>query len=175
MSTATVYRDGKAIRTTTLTATQAEQFTLLAEAVRAAQSMLTVNAAAKGSTHKSGVEHGESHGADIYAALLRIDDLLGKDPRAVYSHLDRNSTGEVLRNPDGTPRHGLMPVSNNTPVPQPAYAPLRAIYPSGVYTDLAQSLGMLPTDLLAFSHSELTDPALAAAVPTIRAWVRWRA
>jgi len=173
MPTAIVYRDGKAISTTTLTATQGQQFTLLAAAAGAAQAMLTVNAAAKGSAHKSGIENGESHGADIYAALAKIDELLGKDPRAIYSHLDQNTTGAVLRNPDGTTRRGLMPASKNTPIPLPTHAALREIQPD--YTALAETLGMIPVDRLKFDRAELTDAApIGSGVPVLRASVRWR-
>ncbi|MBU1223093.1 MAG: hypothetical protein KKA22_12950 [Gammaproteobacteria bacterium] len=187
MSTATVYRDGKPIRTTTLTADQAANFVILANAVRDAQNVMRNKPemdadgdALKGVTHDANVPYSESHPDDIYGVLPRLAELLGKHARAVYPHLDEAVNGEVLRNADGTPKHGLLLVHKNTPVPVP-------YHPAAAMASQATTLGMLPTDGLKFDYSELTDTGPAAvtesggakvggfAMPVIRAHVRWRA
>lgn len=187
MPTATVYRDGKPIRTTTLTADQAAKFLILANAVREAQSTMRNKPemdangdALKGVTHDAGVTYSESAPDDIYSVLPRLAELLGKNPRAVYSHLDEAINGEVLRNTDGTPAHGLKLAHKNTSIPAP-------FHPAADLVSSAVGLGMLPTDGLKFDYTELTDTGPAAVtesggakvggsgVPVIRAAVRWRA
>lgn len=176
MPTATVYRDGKAARTTTLSADQAANFVILAAAVRDAQNVMRnkpeKNAngdALKTGTTDTGVSYSESQPDDIYSVLPRLAELLGKHARAVYPHLDEAVNGEVLRNPDGTPKHGLMLTHKNTPIPAP-------YHPAAALAGQATALGMLPLDGLKFDLTELTDPAPAGfGVPQVRAWVRWRA
>lgn len=186
MPTATVYRNGLAIRTTTLTAADAEKFVILAAAVRDAQNVMRNNPemdasgdALKTGTSDANVPYSESHPDDIYSVLPRLAELLGKHARAVYSHLDEAVNGEVLRNPDGTPQHGLKLTHKNTPVPAP-------FHPAAALASQASTLGMIPLDGLAFDRTELTDSAPAAVtesggakvggsgVPVIRAYVRWR-
>lgn len=185
MPTATVYRDGKPIRITPLVAADAEKFVSLASAVRDAQNVMRNNPelvylgnTLKGVVRDADAPYSERHPDDIYAVLPRLAELLGKHTRAVYSHLDERVNGEVLRNADGTPRHGLMLVSKNTPVPEP-------FHPAAALS--ATALGMIPLDGLAFDRTELTDTGPAAvtesggakvggsSVPVIRASVRWRA
>lgn len=187
MPTATVYRDGKPIRTTTLTADQAANFVILANAVRDAQNVMRNKPepdangdALKGVTHDANVPYSESAPDDIYSVLPRLAELLGKHARAVYSHLDEAVNGEVLRNTDGTPQYGVKLAHKNTPVPAPFH---RAAELAGQVS----ALGMIPLDGLAFSHTELTDTGPAAvtesggaivggvSVPMIRTAVRWRA
>lgn len=176
MPIATVYRDGKPIRTTTLTAAQGEDFVILANAVRDAQNVmrnrpeLDANGhTLKGVAYDAGVSHSESFPDDVYAVLPRLAELLGTHARAVYSHLDEAVSGEVIRNADGTPAYGLKLANKNTPVPAPFHR-AAALWSS------ATTLGMLPTDGLRFDHVELIDPAPpGSGVPQVRAWVRWRA
>lgn len=176
MPTATVYRDGKAVRTTTLSADQALDFVILAAAVRDAQNVMRNNPemdadgkALKTCITDTGVSYSESQPDDIYSVLPRLAELLGKHARAVYSHLDEAVNGEVLRNTDGTPKHGLMLTHKNTPVPAPYHV-------AAALAGQATALGMLPTDGLKFDLAELTDPAPAdSGVSQVRAYVRWRA
>lgn len=176
MPTATVYRDGKPIRTTTLTAGQARDFKILADGVRDAQSILRFKPemdadgrSIKTGTTEAGVPYSERQPDDIYAALPRIAELLGKHPRAVYPHLDENVTGEYLRDPDGTISRGRMLVNKNTPIPEP-------FHPAAALASQATTLGMLPADGLRFDYAELTDsPPAGSGIPQFRAAVRWRA
>lgn len=187
MPTATVYRAGKVIRTASLTADQGKQFALLAAAVTDAQNIMRskpeLNAdgrALKGGTVRANVANSDSYPDDIYSVLPRLAELLGKHARAVYSHLDEAINGEVLRNADGTPQHGLKLVHKNTPTPAP-------YHPAAALAGSASALGMIPTDGLAFDRAELTDTGPAAvtesggasvggsSAPQILAAVRWRA
>lgn len=169
MPTATVYRDGKPIRTTTLSAADAEKFVILASAVRDAQSIMRGNPelsandhTLKGATSASGTPYSESHPDDIYAVLPRLAELLGTHARAEYAHLDQAVNGEVLRNSDGTPVHGLPLAHKNTLVPAP-------FHPAAGLP--ATTLGMLPTDGKKFDYAELVNEGSI----TPRAYVRWRA
>ncbi|MCA1977633.1 MAG: hypothetical protein LDL19_00195 [Thiobacillus sp.] len=184
MPTATVYRDGKAIRTTSLSADQARDFVILADAVRAAQSVMrnkTENSATggiDGVSHRAGIAYSERRPDDIYAVLPRLAELLGTHARAVYSHLDEAINGEVIRNADGTPEYGLKLARKNTPIPAP-------FHPAAALASQASALGMIPLDGLAFDRTELTDPPPAPVVttggavvgngnvPQLRAYVRW--
>lgn len=194
MPTAIVYRDGKAIRTTTLTADQSASFVILAAAVRDAQNVmrnnpeLAADGTLKGVSHDAGISHSESQPDDVYAILPRLAELLGKHARAIYPHLDQAVNGEVLRNADGTPAYGLKLAHKNTPIPAP-------FHQAAALASQATTLGMLPTDGLKFDYTELTDtgappvqvstmtrldgttaPVMAGgSVPMIRAYVRWRA
>lgn len=175
MPTAIVFRDGKAIRTTTLTAAQAADFVILADAVRQAQSVLrnkpelaADGRTLKGATNNSGVPFSERHPSDIYSVLPRIAELLGTHARATWPHLDQAVNGEVQRNPDGSPVRGLPPVHKNVNVPPP-------FHPAAALAGQAQMLGMTPLDGLAFDYAALADPAPPdAGAPQVRAWVRWR-
>ena len=180
MTTATIYRNGKAIASATLNATQGDQYAILAEAVRRAQTALKANPTTPGTTYKAGdgtppVGGDEFHGASIYNALLRIDDLVGgHDPREVYPYLNDVVAGETVVNPDGTATSRIK--SKNTPIVAPTHAALRAIQSSGDYTALAVTLGMVPSDKLKFDKAELTDPAPAGdSALQVRASVRWLA
>ncbi|MCL4316157.1 MAG: hypothetical protein M1527_04785 [Gammaproteobacteria bacterium] len=184
MPTATIYRDGRAIRTTTLTADDAEKFVILAAAVRDAQNIMRNKPemdangdALKTGTTDTGV-YSESQPDDIYAVLLRLPDLLGKHARAVYPHINEAVNGDVLRNPDGSPVHGLLLAHKNTPVPAPYHV-------AAALAGQASTLGMIPLDGLAFEKTELTIPAVPAitesggakvgGVPErLLASVRWR-
>lgn len=195
-TTSVVYRDGKAIRTTVLSATDADKFVILAAAVRDAQNVMRnkpeKNAngdALKGVTHDANVPYSESAPDDIYSVLPRLAELLGKHPRAVYSHLDEAVNGEVIRNADGTPAYGLKLAHKNTPVPAP-------FHPAAALASSASALGMIPLDGLAFDRTELIVDGVAAAptgitqvngvavaatgamvggsIPTVRAFVRFR-
>lgn len=184
MPTATVYRNGKPVRTTILTSADAEKFVILAQAVRDAQHVMRARPelvylgnTLKGVSRDADVPYSERHPDDIYAVLPRLAELLGKHPRAIYSHLDERVNGEVLRNADGTPEYGLKLAHKNTPIPEP-------FHPAAALS--ATALGMIPLDGLAFDRTELTDPGPAAvtesggakvggsSVPVIRASVRWR-
>ncbi|MGA9164862.1 MAG: hypothetical protein WBZ31_10430 [Thiobacillus sp.] len=178
MTTATIYRNGKAIASATLSATDAATYAILADAVRRAQAALKANPTTPGTTYKAGdgfppVGADEFHGASIYNALLRIDDLVGgHDPREVYPYLNDVVAGETLVNPDGSSTSRLK--SKNTPIVAPTHAALRAIQSSGDYTALAVTLGMIPSDKLKFDGAVLTDPAAPGdGALQVRASVRW--
>lgn len=143
MPTATVYRDGKAIRTTTLTADQARDFTILAQGVRDAQ-----NARAASGDDTT-----------IYACLPKIAETLGQHVRAVYPHLDEAVNGPVLRSPDGSPEYGLKLAHKHTPIPAPSH-------PAQLLASQATTLGMVMADSSAFDYCELTDPPPAPVVTT---------
>lgn len=176
MPNAIVYRDGKPIRVTVLTSAQAESFVILANAVSAAQNIMRNHPeldidgrTLKGATHDANASHTERHPDDIYAVLPRLAELLGKHARAVYPHLDQSVNGEVMREANGAPEHGLKLVNKNTPVPAP-------FHPAAALAGQASVLGMIPLDGLAFDYSELVDPPPAGSgVPQVRAYVRWRA
>ncbi len=173
-STARIYRDGKIIRETVLSAADAEKFVTLASAVRDCQLVMcsrpessTDGHALKGVASDAGVPYSERHPDDIYAVLPRLAELLGKHARAVYSHLDEAVNGEVIRNTDGAPAYGLKLAHKNTPVPAP-------FHPAATLD--AATLGMIPLDGLRFDYCELVDAAPAGSgVPQCRAYVRWRA
>jgi hypothetical protein len=186
MPTATIFRDGKAIRTTSLTADQSQQFIVLADVVKAAQGILrnkpeisTEGDGLKTGKTDAGVPYSTEWPDDIYTALARIDELVGRnDPRDNWPWLE--SGFGTRTGSSGVPRW------MNEPHAAAGHPALRAIRPDGNYTALAQTLGMVPTDELAFDRSELTDPGPAAVtesggakvggtgVPVIRAYVRWR-
>ena len=192
-SAAVVYHDGKAIRSTILTADQAASFVILADAVRAAQGIMRnkpeLDASGdvlKGVTHDAGVPYSESAPGDIYAVLPRLAELLGKHPRAVYSHLDEAINGEVIRNADGTPAYGLKLAHKNTPIPAP-------FHQAAALASQASALGMIPLDNGSFDRTELivdgappvqvstmtqlngvVVPVMAGgSAPTVRAFVRF--
>ncbi|MEW6119381.1 MAG: hypothetical protein AB1593_04750 [Pseudomonadota bacterium] len=173
MPTAIAYRDGKAIRTTVLSAADADKFVVLAAAVRDAQNVMRNKPemdangdALKGVTHDANVPYSESAPDDIYSVLPRLAELLGTHARATYSHL--MSAASV-------------------PIPAP-------YHPAAALASQATTLGMLPTDGLAFDRTELitdgvppvqigtmtaldgtTHPVMAGGShPTVRAYVRWR-
>lgn len=193
-STAIIYRDNKVLRSTVLLADDAAKFVVLADGVRQAQDVMrrkpelaADGKSLAGSTSRDGVSYSELAPDDIYSILPRLAELLGKHPRAVYSHLDKAVNGEVLRNADGTPKHGLMLAHKNTPVPAP-------FHPAAALASQATTLGMLPTDGLAFDRTELlvdgpppvqvgtekrldglTYPVMAGgSAPTVRAYVKFR-
>jgi len=159
MPTATIYRNGQAIRSTTLSTAQAEQFRMLAQAVHTAGQMV----------------HGEP-GQTIYAVLARLDELLDqtRDPAAVAKN--RWPPGQVIQ--------GEV-IACNQPTPVPLAVELRKAFPAGDWRVQAESLGMVPLDGLPFDHCELTDTPPApvysggvvvgntSSVPQIRAYVRF--
>lgn len=185
MPNAIIWRAGKSVRETTLTAAQAEQARTLCDAVRDAQAVMKNKPeldadghALRGVTSASGVANSASAPDDVFSVLARLDELVGgKDPRLTYSHLNESVSGEVLRNPDGTPRHGLMLASKNSVPTPPTHAALRAIRPDGNYRQAAYDLGLIlsATTSTEFERAEVVDPAPAGSgVPQVRAWVRWR-
>lgn len=186
MPTATVYRDGKAIRTTVLTDAEAEKFVILAEGVKLAQGVMrnrpemdSDGRSLKTGSSDTGTPYSERQPDSVYAILPRLSELLGRHARAIYPHLDQRTNGEVLRDPDGSPTYGLMLASKHTPVPEP-------FHQAASLAGQATALGMLPTDGLAFDYAELTESGPAGVIesggasvggsgaPVIRAYVRWR-
>lgn len=162
MPTATVYRDGKPIRTTTLTANQAADFITLADAVRQAQAVLHFDPATPGASSLSGVD--EYHGASIYAVLPALAEIIGASSTSVrdeYPHL-RDSV-------HGSPEDSFRPFwKNMLDVPKTHRATALA--------SQATTLGLLPTDGLKFDYTELTDqPPAGSGAPKIISSVRWRA
>lgn len=174
MPTAIVYRDGKPIRSTTLTADQGAQFVVLAAAVKDAQALMrnkpeTDGLALKGGASDANTLHSERHPDDIYSVLPRLAELLGRHPRTDYAHLDQAVNGEVLRNADGSPEYGVKLAHKNTAIPSASLA-------ATALAAQATTLGMLPTDGRKFDYVELVDAAPAGSgVTQIRAHVRWRA
>lgn len=170
MPTATVYRDGKPIRTTSLTAAQGEDFVTLAEAVRQAQAVLHFDPATPGTTFKAGdgvppVGADEYHGASIYSALPVIAQIIGGSSTSIrdeYPHL-RDSIHS------GPNEDSFKPFWKNLlDVPK--------THRATALSASATTLGMLPTDGLKFDYAELTDaPPAGSGVPQQRAHVRWRA
>lgn len=163
MPTATVYRDGKPIRTTTLTAAQGEDFAALAEAVRQAQAVLHFDPATPGTSHLSGVD--EYHGASIYSVLPLLAQIIGGSSTSIrdeYPHL-RDS---IHTSPNSD---SFRPFWKNLfDVPK--------THRAAALSSQASTLGMLPLDGKKFDYAELTDPAPAGSgVPQQRAAVRWRA
>ena len=172
MPTATIYRDGKAIHTTTLTASQGEDFRTLADAVRQAQAVLQFDPATPGASSLSGVDN--FHGASIYEVLPRLAELIG---------------GSVTSIADEYPWLWQSVHSQHEDSFRPFWKNIKAVPKTHRATALvsqATALGMLPTDGLKFDYAELTDTGPAAVaesggakvggsgVPMIRASVRWR-
>lgn len=170
MPTATVYRDGKPIRTTTLTAAQGDDFVILAQAVRQAQAVLHFDPATPGTSYKAGngvppVGGDELHGASIYSVLPKIADLIGGSSTSIrdeYPHL----LDSVHSGPN---EDSFLPFWKNLlDVPK--------THRAAALVSQATTLGMLPLDGLKFDYAELTDPApVGSGVPQLRAFVRWRA
>lgn len=163
MPIATVYRDGKPIRTTTLTASQGEDFVILADAVKQAQAVLHFDPATPGASSLSGAD--EYHGASIYSVLPKIADIIGGSSTSVwdeYPHL-RDS---IHSSPN---EDSFRPFWKNLfDVPK--------THRATALTSQATTLGMLPTDGKKFDYAELTDsPPTGSGVPQQRAFVRWRA
>lgn len=172
MSTATIYRDGQPIRTTVLTASQGEDFRTLADAVRQAQAVLQFDPATPGVSSLSGVDN--FHGASVYEALPRIAELIGGSSTSIrdeYPWLWQS----VHSSPNADTFRPFWKNLFNVPKTHRATA----------LVSQATTLGMLPTDGLAFSHAELTEPGTPAVMesggamvggtqPTVRAHVRWR-
>lgn len=159
MPTANVYRAGKTIRSTILSAAQAEQFRMLAQAVHAAGQMV----------------HGEP-GQNAYTVLARLDELLDQTRTPADVAKNRWPPGQVIQG---------EAIACNQPAPVPLAVELRKAFPAGDWRAQAENLGMVPLDGLPFDHCELTDtppaPVYSGAVvvghassaPQIRAYVRF--
>lgn len=163
MPTATVYRDGKPIRTTTLTTAQGEDFVILSQAVKQAQAVLHFDPATPGASSLSGVD--EYHGASIYSVLPKIAEIIGGSSTSIrdeFPHL----WDSVHSGPN---EDSFKPFWKNL-----LDAP--KTHRATALASLATTLGMLPTDGKKFDYAELTDAAPAGSgVPQQRAYVRWRA
>lgn len=163
MPTATVYRDGKPIRTTTLTAAQGEDFVILSQAVKQAQAVLHFNPATPGASGLSGVD--EHHGASIYSVLPKITQIIGGSSTSIrdeYPHL----MDSLHTSPNSD---SFRPFWKNL-------ADVPKTHRAQALESSATTLGMLPTDGKKFDYAELTDPApTGSGVPQQRAHVRWRA
>lgn len=158
MPTATVFRDGKPIRTTTLTAAQGEDFVILAEAVRQAQAVLHFDPATPGASSLSGVD--EYHGASIYNVLNRIAELIGGSATSIRDEYQwlKDSVHS------GPNEDSFRPFWKNLlDVPKTHRAAALSIQ--------VTALGILPVDGKKFDRAELVDDG--SVVP--RAYVRWRA
>lgn len=163
MPTATVFRDGKPIRTTTLTAAQGEDFVVLAEAVRQAQAVLHFDPATPGTSHLSGVD--EYHGASIYSVLPVIAQIIGGSSTSIRDEYQwlKDSVHS------GPNSDSFRPFWKNLfDVPK--------THRATALSSQATTLGMLPTDGKKFDYAELADaPPAGSGVPQQRAYVRWRA
>lgn len=163
MPTASVYRDGKIVRVTTLSAAQGEDFMILAGAIRQAQAVLHFNPSVPGSTALSGVD--EYHGASIYSVLPKLAEIIGGSPTSIRGEYPWLADS-VHSSPNSD---SFRPYWKNLlDAPKSHHAAALAAS--------ATALGMLPTDGLRFDYVELVDnPPAGSGVPQQRAYVRWRA
>lgn len=169
MPTAKIWRDGRVIRETVLSAAQGEDFVILAEAVRQAQAVLHFDPATPGTSYKAGdgvppVGADELHGASVYSVLPLLAQIIGSSLTSIrdeYPHLQYS----VHSGPNSDSFRPFW--KNRLDVPKTHRATALA--------SQATTLGMLPTDGKKFDYAELTDAAPpGSGVPQVRAWVRWR-
>lgn len=123
---AIIIKDGKTVLTTTLTAAQSRQFSLLAENVRKAQALLLTG--------------NQPH--TVYDALTRLEEMLDPTFKARVAAQPRDGSELTVQ-----VFHAAAPV----PV---QHAALRAVMMNGDYVSLATTLGMVLSLGTPFDHAK---------------------